>query len=52
MAFENVLKNVVDTNKSDYALITGIQIHGPDGNYVWPALFYAVVNGTKVELRI
>ncbi|MDP3111643.1 MAG: hypothetical protein Q8M71_06035, partial [Thermodesulfovibrionales bacterium] len=49
---ENTLKNVVDTNKSDYAIITGIQIHGPDANYIWPAECYAVVNGTKQEITI
>jgi hypothetical protein len=49
---ENALKTTVDMNRSDYAIITGIQIHGPDGNYVWPATAYAVVNGTKIEINL
>jgi hypothetical protein len=49
---ENTIKKVVDTNKSDYAVITGIQIHGPESNYVWPAECYAVINGTKQEIKI
>lgn len=49
---EQALKTVVDTNKSDYALITGIQIHGPDCNYIWPATCYAVVNGERQEIKL
>jgi hypothetical protein len=44
---EHAIEKVVDVTKSDYALITGIQIHGPDGNYIWPAECYAFVNGIK-----
>jgi hypothetical protein len=46
---ENALNNIVDIERCDYALMTGIQIHGPDGNYVWPASSYAVINGVKRE---
>ncbi|MDH5769242.1 MAG: hypothetical protein OEZ31_09850, partial [Nitrospirota bacterium] len=49
---ERVLNKVVDTTKSDYALITGIQIHSPDGNYIWPSECYAVVNGMKQEVSL
>jgi len=49
---ENTIKKVVNTNKSDYAVITGIQIHGPEVNYVWPAECYAVVNGNKIQLKV
>ncbi len=49
---ENTLKKVVDTNKSDYAVITGIQVHGPETNYVWPAECYAIVNGNKIQLKV
>lgn len=47
---EHTLSKVVDTTKSDYALITGIQIHAPDGNYIWPAESYVVMNGTRQEI--
>jgi hypothetical protein len=40
----------VDTGKSDYAAFTGIQIHMPDGNYVWPASCYAVIGGAKQDI--
>lgn len=48
---EGALTGLVDAKKSDYALTSGIQIHGPDGNYVWPAAFYAVVRGRKIFLK-
>ena len=49
---ETAISRVVDTNKSDYAMITGIQIHGPSSNYVWPASYYAVVDSKRKELII
>lgn len=49
---ENTLKRVVDTDKSDYSVITGIQIHAHDGNYVWPASCYAVINGERQEIEL
>lgn len=49
---EHVIAKVVDTTKNDYALITGIQIHASDGNYIWPADSYVVVNGVKTELKV
>ncbi len=49
---ESTLKRLVDTDKSNYAVITGIQIHGPDGNYVWPASCYAVVTGEKKKIEL
>ncbi|MBI5409066.1 MAG: hypothetical protein HZA14_06840 [Nitrospirae bacterium] len=49
---ENTIMKVVDTGKSDYAIITGIQIHEADGNYIWPASCYAVVNGERTELKV
>ena len=49
---ENVIKKIVDKSKSDYALITGIQIHAPDGNYIWPAECYAFVNGIKKDITL
>jgi hypothetical protein len=49
---EHALEMIVDKTKSDYALITGIQIHGPEANYVWPAECYAVMNGKKQEIKL
>lgn len=49
---ETTINKVVDIKKSDYAVITGIQINGPDTNYVWPAAFYAVVNGKQIQLKV
>lgn len=49
---ERAIEKVVDTKKSDYAIITGIQIHAPDGNYIWPAECYAVVNGVRQEIAL
>lgn len=47
---ENTLAKVVDTKKSDYAVVTGMQVHGPEANYVWPAACYAVVDGVKHKI--
>jgi hypothetical protein len=47
---EKAINSIVDTRKSDYALITGIQIHGPENNYIWPAKCYAVVDELVYEL--
>jgi len=49
---ENTLKTAVDLSHSDYGLISGIQIHGPEKNYVWLASFYAIVNGKRNELGV
>jgi hypothetical protein len=40
----NALSKIVDAKHSNYAFITGIQIHGPDGNYIWPDDSYAVIS--------
>lgn len=49
---ESVIGKIVDSGKSDYALITGIQIHGPENNYVWPGECYAVVQGKKKDITL
>jgi hypothetical protein len=49
---ENTLTKVVDPAKSDYAVITGMQIHGPDANFVQPGSCYAVVDGRRRELEL
>jgi hypothetical protein len=49
---EYALNTIVDRRKSDYAVISGIQIHGPEHNYVWPASCYAVVNEVIERIEI
>lgn len=49
---EDTLKTVINKDICDYGLVSGIQIHGPETNYVWPAACYAVVNGEKITLGI
>jgi hypothetical protein len=50
---EEMIAQVVDTGRSDYAVLSGIQIHGPDNrDFVWPGVLYAVVNGKKQELTL
>lgn len=49
---EYALNAMVDKKKSDYALISGIQIHGPDRNYIWIASCYAVVNEVTERIEI
>ncbi len=48
---ERLLAATVDAAQSDYAVLTGIQVHGPDrAQYVWPGEMYAVVGGRKTRL--
>ncbi|MDI6889578.1 MAG: hypothetical protein QMC83_01365 [Thermodesulfovibrionales bacterium] len=49
---ENALKAIVDTKKCDYAVMTGIQINGPDGNYIAPVSTYGVVSGVRQEVNL
>jgi hypothetical protein len=50
---ERTVAATVDKAKADYAVITGIQIHGPDGeNYVQPRVAYAIVDGKRHDLAL
>jgi hypothetical protein len=49
---ERVLEKVVDITKSDYALFTGVQIHTPYANYVWPSECYSVIEGRRDEITL
>ena len=40
----------VDMTYVDYAVFSGVQIHTPEGDLVWPAEAYAVVRGERHEL--
>ena len=43
----------VDPLKSAWAVLTGIQIHGPDGQeWIWPADSHAWVRGVREDIRI
>ena len=43
---EHLIKLSIDTNKADYAVFSGIQIHGPEGKQlIFPNKKYAVVDG-------
>ena len=52
---ETLISKAIDTTKSDYAVIAGVQIHswpltvgkGPPLDYLWPKAAYAVVNGER-----
>jgi hypothetical protein len=48
---EHLVALTVDPGSADYAIFTGIQIHGPQSkNYVWPATSYALVDGKRHSL--
>lgn len=50
---EKMLELTLNPDKSDYAVLTGVQLHGRDNvNYVWPSVLYAVVNQQKHEIRL
>lgn len=41
-----------DMEAVDYAVFSGIQVHAPDAELVWPAESYVVLRGDKRELRV
>ncbi len=49
---ENIIEKVVDAKKADYAVISGIQIHGPEENYIVPDESYVIVDRERKKLEI
>ncbi len=50
--FERLIE-VSDKEPFDYALLTGVLIHGPnETNYVWPGTFYAVHANSKERIEL
>jgi len=55
---EKLIASAIDTKKVNYAVISGVQIHGPhwltkkDSDYVWVGEAYSVVKGAKAKLNI
>lgn len=58
---EQLISEVVDTKKADYAVITGIQIHSwstdyfdnePNMEFIAPALSYVVVDGKRENIDL
>ena len=48
---EHMVEITVDPAVSDYAILSGIQIHGPGSEqYIWPGKMYAVKNGVRNRL--
>jgi len=55
---EKLISSTLDPKKANYAVISGVQIHGPswlnkkDMDYVWVGDAYSVVKGEKVKINI
>ena len=47
---EHMIELTVDVQKSDYAVITGILIHGPQNNYIFPGAAYSVIDGVRQNI--
>ncbi|MEM7127249.1 MAG: hypothetical protein AAF702_13035 [Chloroflexota bacterium] len=48
---ERLIGLTINTDISDYAVCSGIQIHGPDQKqYVWPSTMYVVKNGQRTNV--
>ncbi len=47
---EDDLQRLIDPQKADFALLSGIQINAPDTNYMATLKAYAMVNGVRKEL--
>jgi hypothetical protein len=50
---ERLLADTIDRSKTDYAVATGIQIHGPGmKNYIQPRAIYATVDGVRRSVSL
>jgi hypothetical protein len=50
---EHMVKLTVDPSVSDYAILSGIQIHGPNREqFIWPGERYVVKNGKRSTLEL
>ncbi|MFQ5612268.1 MAG: hypothetical protein ACE5H9_09070 [Anaerolineae bacterium] len=50
---EQMVALTVDAGHSDYAIFSGVQIHGPEGkNYVAPGVMVAVVGGKREDITL
>ncbi len=48
---KRMIELTVQSDRSDVAVFTGIQIHGPGANYIWPHLSYCTVRGQRYSLQ-
>lgn len=49
---ERMIELTVDPQTADYAVFTGIKIHGPEGGFVQPRTAWAMVGGTRRSLDL
>lgn len=49
---ERMIAQTLHPDRDDYAVFTGIQIHGPTQGWVQPRAAYAVVDGVRTDLKI
>ena len=50
---EHLIDKTVDITMSDYAILSGIQIHGSDKEqYIWPGQMYVVKDGQRHEIKL
>jgi hypothetical protein len=48
---ERMVALTVDTQRADYAVFSGVQIHGPDNApFIWSAQSYAVLSGNRIDI--
>ena len=52
MSLERMISLPVDTTRSDYAIFTGIHVHGPEADFVWPSLCDTIVKGNKIDINL
>jgi len=46
-----LISSTVDLSCTDYVVVTGVQIHGPEGNdFLWARDCYSMVNGIRTSL--
>lgn len=47
-----MVEHTVDRATTDWAVLTGVQIHGPMGDWVWPGESYSVIGGVERPLTL
>ena len=49
--FEELMSNSLDRSNEDFALVAGVEIHGPEGeNWIWVENSYVVVDSCRSEI--
>lgn len=49
---EAQLADLVDASRANYAIVSGIQLHTPEGDFISPSESFAFIEGKRVEIPV